>query len=125
MDSYVPVASLLTDHFEGLRQVFEYATGRPPSKPEFKQRKIAEEGMHPMMLGFLFAFWAAPHMTVGHVLLASLMTSYILAGIYFEERDWRANTARHIVTIRNGLRKLLPMVQVRRAAKSALRPESL
>ena len=85
----VPVTSFLTDHFElfGLRQVFEYALGRPPHQPEFKERALYKKVRHPMMLGFLLAFWATPHLTVGHLLFAGLMTSYILIGIYFEERD--------------------------------------
>lgn len=85
----IPVTSFLTDHFElfGLRQVFEYALERPRSKPKFKERAFYKKVRHPMMLAFLIAFWATPHMTVGHVLFAGLMTSYILVGVYFEERD--------------------------------------
>jgi len=85
----VPATSLLTDHFElfGLRQVAEYALGLPKSKPEFKERGLYKKVRHPMMLSFLIAFWAAPHMTVGHALFAGLWTAYILTGIYFEERD--------------------------------------
>jgi protein-S-isoprenylcysteine O-methyltransferase Ste14 len=85
----VPLTSFLTDHFElfGLRQAFEYATGRAPAKPAFKERSLYKKVRHPMMLGFLVAFWAAPHMTVSHLLFALLMTAYILTGVYFEERD--------------------------------------
>jgi methanethiol S-methyltransferase len=85
----IPFTSFLTDHFEllGLRQVFEYALERPRSKPEFKERALYKKVRHPMMLGWLAAFWATPHMTAGHLLFAGLMTSYILAGVYFEERD--------------------------------------
>lgn len=85
----VPVVSFLTDHFElfGLRQAFEYALGRPTSKPEFKERSLYRKTRHPMMLAFLIAFWATPHMTAGHLLFATLMTSYIMVGVYFEERD--------------------------------------
>jgi protein-S-isoprenylcysteine O-methyltransferase Ste14 len=85
----VPATSLLTDHFElfGLRQVAEYALGLPKSRPEFKERGVYKRVRHPMMLSFLIAFWATPHMTVGHALFAALWTAYILTGIYFEERD--------------------------------------
>ncbi len=85
----VPVVSFFTDHFElfGLRQVFEYAFDKPASKPAFKERALYKKVRHPMMLGFLIAFWATPHMTVSHLLFALLMTFYVLVGVYFEERD--------------------------------------
>ena len=85
----VPAFSFLTDHFElfGLRQAAEYALEIPGSAAEFKERGVYKKVRHPMMLAFLVAFWATPHMTVGHLLFAGLMTAYILTGIYFEERD--------------------------------------
>jgi protein-S-isoprenylcysteine O-methyltransferase Ste14 len=84
----IPVTSFLTDHFHlfGLRQVFEYAMGRQLSAPVFKERAFYKGVRHPMMLGFLVGFWTTPHMTVSHAMFAGMMTLYILAGIYFEER---------------------------------------
>ncbi len=82
-------STYLINHFDlfGLRQVYLYWRGEAYKPVPFKITVLYRYTRHPLMLGFLVAFWAAPLMTVGHLLFAVGMTAYILIGIYFEERN--------------------------------------
>ena len=78
----------LIDHSElfGLRQVWQNQIEQPMSKAEFKTPGLYRIVRHPMQFGTLILFWSTPMMTVGHALLASGMTLYVLIGLGFEER---------------------------------------
>ena len=82
-------SSTVIDHFElfGLRQVWMYFHGRQPEPPRFSERSIYRWVRHPLMLGFLVAFWSPPTMTVGGLLFAVVTTSWILLSLRLEERD--------------------------------------
>jgi protein-S-isoprenylcysteine O-methyltransferase Ste14 len=71
----------------GLRQVYTHLRGQSLPLPVFKMPALYRVVRHPLMLGFLIAFWATPHMTLGHLLFALSMTAYILIGVRYEERD--------------------------------------
>lgn len=85
----VLLSTFMTDHLDlfGLRQVFLFATGRPYTPLGFKTTALYRYVRHPIMLGFVIAFWAAPTMTLGHLVFAVATTLYILVALQLEERD--------------------------------------
>ena len=84
-------STFMIDHFDlfGLRQAFLHACEVTYRPPPFTERGLYRRIRHPMMAGFLIVFWAAPTMTLGHLVFAIAATGYIGVGVAFEEHDAR------------------------------------
>lgn len=85
----VLISTFLINHFDlfGLRQVYLHFVGRPCTPLSFQTPWLYRLVRHPIMVGFLIAFWATPTMSQGHLLFAAVVTAYVLVALQLEERD--------------------------------------
>ena len=83
------LSSFMVSHFDlfGLRQVWLRLLNQPNRSIGFRLVGFYRLVRHPLMVGFLIAFWSTPLMTVSHLFFASMTTLYIMFGTWIEERD--------------------------------------
>ena len=93
----------------GLRQAWLRLRKRPYAPVPFEARALYRWVRNPIMLGYLLAFWATPHMTTGHLLFSLAMTAYILIGISFEERDFAASHGARFERYRSEVPMIIPL----------------
>lgn len=105
------VSTFLIDHFDlfGLRQVYLYWAGRPYETIPFRTPLLYRWVRHPLILGFLIAFWAAPTMTGGRLLFAVATTAYCLVALQLEERDLLHFYGEQYAGYRRQVRMLAPI----------------
>ena len=109
------LSTFLINHFDlfGVRQVWLYLLGRP-----YKNLRFATPGpyrlvRHPLYVGWLFAFWMTPVMTLAHLLFSIATTAYILLAIQFEERDLVRDYGDAYEEYRRAVPMLVPFVRKR------------
>ncbi len=104
----VLLSTFMIDHFDlfGLRQIWLHWRGQDYVPPPFRTTALYRYVRHPIMLGFIIAFWATPQMSVGHLLFAIMTTGYILIGVTLEEQDLR----KHIGETYRDYQRKVPML---------------
>ena len=107
----VVLSSFMINHFDlfGTRQVYLHLRKREYTQLQFKTTGFYKFIRHPIMLGWIIAFWATPHMSVGHLVFAIGNTVYILIAIQLEERDLVNFLGEAYENYRRNVSMLLPL----------------
>jgi methanethiol S-methyltransferase len=115
-------ATLMINHFDlfGLRQTFTHAMGKRYTEVGFRVNGFYKLVRHPIMTGFMIAFWATPDMTVGHLLFAVVCTGYIMVGIHFEERDLVNNLGDKYIDYKRQVGGLVPVSKYQTPARETV-----
>lgn len=110
----VLLSTFMISHFElfGLTQIVDNLKDKVTESPKFQTNYLYKIVRHPLMLGFLIAFWAAPTMTIGHLLFTLVTTVYIIVAVKFlEEKDLRKSLGDKYVAYQQEVPMLIPFTK--------------
>ncbi|SFB75858.1 Protein-S-isoprenylcysteine O-methyltransferase Ste14 [Nocardioides terrae] len=106
------VSTFLLGHFDlfGLQQVIARWRSTPYREDGFRTPSLYRYVRHPLMTGFLIAFWCTPDMSAGRLLFAATASAYILVAVRFEERDLRAQLGEPYIDYADQVPRFVPRV---------------
>ena len=109
----VLASTFMLSHFQlfGLSQAYAALRDRAVEAIPFHTPMLYGLVRHPIMLGFIIAFWAAPVMSLGHLVFAISTTLYILAALQFEEADLMAAFGAKYAEYRRRTPMLIPFTR--------------
>ena len=113
----VLISTFMINHFElfGLAQIFDNLKNRQTLNPKFQTNYLYKIVRHPIMLGFIIAFWATPSMTLGHLLFTLVTTIYILIAVkYLEEKDLRKFIGEKYETYQKEVTMVIPFTKYKK-----------
>ena len=113
----VLLSTFMINHFElfGLAQIIDNLKNRKTPNPKFQTNYLYKLVRHPIMLGFVIAFWATPIMTVGHLMFTLVTTIYIIIAVkYLEEKDLRKHIGVQYEAYQNKVPMLIPFTKSRK-----------
>ncbi len=108
------LSTFMINHFElfGLKQIYENLGKQKSSAITFQERFFYKIVRHPIMLGFIIAFWATPKMTVGHLTFAVITTLYIIVAVkYLEEPDLKKAIGKEYEAYQKKVPMLIPFMK--------------
>ena len=109
------LSTFMINHFElfGLKQIFDNLKNKQTQNPKFQTNYLYKIVRHPIMLGFIIAFWATPLMTVGHLIFAIMTTLYILIAVkYLEEKDLRKSIGKEYEEYQKKVPMIVPFAKL-------------
>ena len=108
------ISTFMVDHFElfGLAQITRFLQKKEFALPPFTDKGLYKFVRHPIMLGFLIAFWATPVMTYGHLLFSVMTTGYIFIGVLvFEEKDLKKHFGNTYIDYTKRVPSIIPFTK--------------